>query len=243
MPRGARSCFRNRNPEIVSGHAHATQRDAAGRERVDPRIVAAMKKRIRLAATSLTLTSLLLTLSACAHTEPKVGPPERALSKNDPRAQLSVGYSLLYQEANGIPKLDWLLMFKEKTSEMAVMTHDLVDYYKQLAERMQTLSTQYPAMRIDIDPMSKIEADARKALGTDQARDMAPVVGKSGIDFEREALLMFYDALNEQRHLVGVMIEQETSPNLKKFLESTKSELEERHEKVGALLNRRYFTH
>ncbi len=182
-------------------------------------------------------------LTACAHNQPKVGPPERSLSKNDPRAQLSVGYSLLYQEANGIPKLDWLLMFKEKTSEMANMTHELVDYYKRLAEHLQTLATQYPAMRIDIDPMSKIEADARKAIGIDQARDMAPVVGKSGIDFERETLLMFYDALNEQRHLVGVMIDEETSPNLKKFLESTQAELDERHEKVGALLNRRYFTH
>ena len=191
----------------------------------------------------LAATTLLLMLTSCAHTESKVAPPERKLSTKDPRAQLSIGYSLLYQEANGIPKLDWLLMFKEKTSEMARMTHDLVDYYKQLAARMLTLSKQYPAMRVDIDPMSKIEADARKAIGTDQAKDMAPVVGKSGIDFERETLLMFYDALNEQRHLVGVMIEQESSPNLKKFLETTKVELEERHEKVGALLSRRYFTH
>jgi hypothetical protein len=31
------------------------------------------------------------------------------------------------------------------------------------------------------------------------------LVGKTGVKFEREALLMFYNTLNEQRHLTGVM--------------------------------------
>jgi hypothetical protein len=72
---------------------------------------------------------------------------------------------------------------------------------------------------------------------------MAPLVGKTGREFERETLLMFHNALNEQRHLAAVMVGRETSPNLKKFLESTRAQLDERYTKVGALLNRRYFTH
>jgi hypothetical protein len=35
------------------------------------------------------------------------------------------------------------------------------------------------------------------------------VVGKSGVDFEGEPLVPFRDALNEQLHLVGVMISRE----------------------------------
>ena len=53
---------------------------------------------------------------------------------------------------------------------------------------------------------------------------------------------MFYNTLNEQRHLTGVMIGLETDPGLKKFLETTKAQLEERYAKVGALLDLRYFT-
>jgi hypothetical protein len=98
-------------------------------------------------------------------------------------------------------------------------------------------------MRIDVAAMSEIEAEERKAIGTDLAKDFAPLVGKTGVDFEREALLMFYDSLNEQRHLTGVMVGLETDPGLKKFLETTKAQLDERYAKVGALLNRRYFTH
>ena len=108
---------------------------------------------------------------------------------------------------------------------------------------MQRLSKQFPAMRIDVTAMSEIEGDERKAIGADLAKDFAPLIGKTGVEFEREALLMFYNTLNEQRHLTGVMVGLETDPALKKFLETTKAQLEARYAKVGALLNRRYFTH
>jgi hypothetical protein len=176
---------------------------------------------------------------ACSHLTAASKP---ATDRNASRAQLSIGYSLLYQEADGIPKLKWLLMFKDKPEEMARLTNDLIGYYQQLAETMQRLSKQYPAMRIDVSPMSEIESEERKAIGTDMAKDLAPVIGKTGIEFEREALLMFYNALNEQRHLVGVMVGLEPDPGLKQFLESTKAQLDARYAKVGALLHRRYFT-
>jgi hypothetical protein len=183
--------------------------------------------------------ALLLTLAACSHLGDTRKPTP---DKSPPRAQLSIGYSLLYQEADGIPKLKWILMFKDKPEEMGRLTNDLISYYRQLADSMQRLSRQYPAMRIDVVAMSEIEGEERKAIGADLAKDFAPLVGKTGIAFEREALLMFYNTLNEQRHLTGVMLGLETDPGLRKFLETTKAQLEERYAKVGVLLNRRYFT-
>jgi hypothetical protein len=184
-------------------------------------------------------TALLLTLAACSQLSDTRKPPP---DKNAPRAQLSIGYSLLYQEADGIPKLKWIFMFKDKPEEMGQLTNDLVSYYQQLADTMRRLSKQYPAMRIDVAAMSEIEGDERKAIGTDLAKDLAPLTGKAGVEFEREALLMFYNALNEQRHLTGVMVGLETDAALRKFLQTTKAQLDERYAKVGALLNRRYFT-
>ena len=186
------------------------------------------------------VTTTFLALAACTQLH---ATREAAPGKTDPRAQLSIGYSLLYQEADGIPKLEWILRFKEKSSEMAQLTNELVTYYRQLADTMRKLSKQYPAMRIDVEAMSQIESEARKAIGSDKAKDLAPLVGKAGIEFEREALLMFYDALNEQRHLVAIMVGLESSPALKEFLESTQAQLDQRYTKVGALLNRRYFVH
>ena len=194
----------------------------------------------RSALTRFVTTTLLLTLAACSQSSDAVRPTP---GKNAPRAQLSIGYSLLYQEADGIPKLKWILMFKDKPEEMGRLTNDLIGYYQQLADTLQRLSRQYPAMRLDATTISEIEGEERKAIGADLAKDFAPLVGKSGIEFEREALLMFYDSLNEQRHLVGVMIGLETDPGLRNFLETTKAQLDARYAKVGALLNRRYFTH
>jgi hypothetical protein len=185
-------------------------------------------------------TALLLTLAACSQLSDTRKPPPDG---NAPRAQLSIGYSLLYQEADGIPKLKWILMFKDKPEEMGRLTNDLVSYYQQLADTMQRLSKQYPAMRIDVTAMSEIEGDERKAIGADLAKDFAPIIGRTGVDFEREALLMFYNSLNEQRHLTGVMVGLETDAALRKFLETTQAQLEARYAKVGALLSRRYFTH
>lgn len=194
----------------------------------------------RIAILRAFATALLLTaVAACSHVSGNTKPTP---DKKAPRAQLSIGYSLLYQEADGIPKLKWILMFKDKTEEMARVTNDLVSYYQQLADTMRRLSKQYPGMRIDVTPMSEIEGDTRKAIGEDLAKDLAPVIGKTGVKFEREALLTFHDSLNEQRHLVGVMLGLETDPGLRKFLETTKSQLDEHYAKVGALLNRRYFT-
>ena len=185
-------------------------------------------------------TALLLTLAACSHLSHAAIPTP---NKNASRAQLSIGYSLLYQEADGIPKLKWLFMFKDKPEEMGRMSGDLVSYYQELAGTLERLSKQYPALRIDVAPMSEIEGQERKAMGLDLAKDFAPVIGKTGVEFEREALLMFYNALDEQRHLTGVMVELETVPALRKFLETTKAQLDARYAKVGSLLSRRYFTH
>jgi hypothetical protein len=41
---------------------------------------------------------------------------------------------------------------------------------------------------------------------------------------------------------IAGMVELETDPALRKFLGTTKAQLDARHAKVGALLNRRYFT-
>jgi len=187
----------------------------------------------------LAVMGLLLALGACSHFTHS----EKAEPGKGARDQLAIGYSLLYQEADGIPKLKWLIRFKDKSDDLSRVTDELVSYYQQLAQTLEKLSRQFPAVRINVKPMSDIEADTRKAIGTDLAKDIAPVIGKSGTEFEREALLTFYNSLNEQRHLVRVMLEREQVPALRDFLETTRYELDSRYDKVGKLLNHSYFTH
>lgn len=195
---------------------------------------------IRSTLINVASAAMLTALVACGHLTVAQKP---ATHQSTSREQLSVGYSLLYQEADGIPKLKWILMFKEKPGNMGQLTDELISYYQRLAETMRRLSKDYPGMRIDLSPISAIESEERKSIGEDLAKDFAPLVGKTGIDFEREALLMFYNSLNEQRHLTRVMAVAETDPGLRRFLETTEAQLDERYAKVGSLLAQRYFTH
>jgi hypothetical protein len=126
---------------------------------------------------------------------------------------------------------------------MGAVTRELIGYYQQLAERMEKLSKEISAMRINAEPLPEIVAAARKSIGEDLARDIAPLVGRKGADFERETLLMFLNALDEQRHLVRVMRERETEPALRKFLQTTQAQLDEHYRKVGSLLDKHYFKH
>jgi hypothetical protein len=108
---------------------------------------------------------------------------------------------------------------------------------KELTSRMRKLSIRYPAMHLDATTTSEIES------GTDEAEDFSPIVREPAVDFEREALLMFYTGLNVQRHLVGIMLDGKTEPAPKRFLESIKAALDECHERIGSSLSRRYFSH
>lgn len=182
------------------------------------------------------LFAALLLLAACS--KPAADQPA---APGKVRAELNVGYSLLYQQADGIPKMKWILMFKDKREALDQTTSGLMDYYEELAKTMEDLARRYPAVRLDAVTMPELMADTRKAIGKDLAADFAPLVGNTGLEFERELLLMFYNALDEQRHMVGVMIESEPDKGLLDFLQKTKAQLDNRRSKVSELLDRRYF--
>lgn len=193
------------------------------------------RRRSTLAIAALVVIALLLGCGKPAETKPAAAEPGKV------RTELNVGYSLLYQQADGIPKMKWILMFKDKRDELDKTTSGLMDYYQQLAKSMEKVAAQNPALRLDAVTMPELLVDTRKAIGVDMAKDFAPLVGNTGLAFERELLLMFYNALDEQRHLVGVMIQREPEPGLKSFLEKTKTQLEGKRSKLEELLNHRYF--
>lgn len=157
------------------------------------------------------------------------------------RAELNVGYSLLYQQADGIPKMKWILMFKRKPDDLDATTDEMLAYYQQLADTLEAVAARNPALRLDAKTMPDLLADTRKAIGVDMAKDFAPLVGDTGLKFGRELLLMFCNALDEQRHLVGVMIELEPEPALQDFLAKTRTQLEARRNALQVQLNRHYF--
>jgi hypothetical protein len=118
---------------ITSPRAHLWER-CAGRSRSpwlrnqeQPIHIEALYVPQRSTLIRFVATGLLLTLAARSQSSNTRKPTP---DKNAPRAQVSIGHSLLYQETDGIPKLKWIFMFKEKPEEMGRLTNDLVSYYQ-----------------------------------------------------------------------------------------------------------------
>ena len=68
-----------------------------------------------------------------------------------------------------------------------------------------------------------------------------PVVGRTGDDFERTLLLSLSAALNQQRHLVRVLGDDEPVDAVSQWLEDSRSSLDALYQRFEALLESRYF--
>lgn len=159
------------------------------------------------------------------------------------RQRLNPGYSLLYQEAQGLHKARWLLMFKDKTPALANLVGDTLGYYGDLANTLEDLPKAHRGMRIDLNPMPEIEGRAREAQGEAQFGKLRPIVGEAGLPFERDLLLLLRDALGEQKYLVAEMRKDEPDAALQTFLDETHRRLDALYERSDQLLQQRYFVH
>lgn len=89
--------------------------------------------------------------------------------------------------------------------------------------------------------MPEIEKRKRTAIAKDRAAYFAPVVGHGGREYERTVLIGYVNGLNHERHLCQVMAEEESDPNLKKFLLATQKRYDELYDRVAKLLDKEYF--
>jgi hypothetical protein len=102
---------------------------------------------------------------------------------------------------------------------------------------MKRISQRYPEIRIDIPRTFGMESDEYEGRGAD------PLKNRVRAPSPKQELLVLYETLDEQRHLADAMIGLETNPELKRFLETMKRQLDAGYVTVGGLLKRRHLTH
>ena len=160
-----------------------------------------------------------------------------------PRAELNLGYSLLYEQVDGLAKLKWIVWLKHDTETFERVVKPITGYYANLAEQLEDLPKLYPAVRIDLKAMPEFLGKARENMVDARIKEITPIVGEKGTPYERTVLLMLMYALEEQHHLAGAMVERETEPRLAKFLGELQRDLGGHLRQVNALLERKYFVH
>jgi hypothetical protein len=167
---------------------------------------------------------------------------ESAAAVNADRQILNEGYSMLYADATSLDRSELILYAKAESDAVEVVVRDVAGFGAELKGQLERIARDYPAVRIDLEPLPVMEQRKRRALGLDRARYFAPLFGHGGREYERTVLIGFSNGINHERHLCQVMAETEPDPNLKRFLLETEQAYGVLYERTMALLELEYFS-
>ena len=188
------------------------------------------------------LIRVLASLLVLAVLAPACTPGDTDASRSSAqRLMLNQGYSMLYKDASRIAFAKLVLYIKVETDAVNKIVTAISDYNGELEQNLERIAKDYPAVRIDLDPLPEMEKRKRSDVNRERALSFAPVVGRTGGDFERTLLLSMSAILSQESHLCSVMAEEEPDPGLKKFLLDSKQRFDGLYDRVVALLNRDYF--
>ncbi|MEO7854025.1 MAG: hypothetical protein ABIR94_17495 [Rubrivivax sp.] len=154
---------------------------------------------------------------------------------------LNEGYSLLYQAVSGLRFSDDLLLVKRESDRVEKVIGGVAALSDKLKADLERIAKNYPAVRIDLEPLPEMEQRKRSAVTKDRLKSYAQLVGLKGEAFERTLLLSTSGALNQTRTLCQVLAELEPQPELKRFLLDAAKSFDDRYEDVVVLLNQVYF--
>lgn len=156
---------------------------------------------------------------------------------------LNDGYSMLYAGSAGLQHADKAFLIKFESDATQRVVSNTAGYMGTLAADLEQLVRDYPSLRIDLQPLPAIEQKKQAAANTARIKSFAPVVGRTGADFERTLLLTLAGGINQLRHLARVMAEAERSDARRQFLNDAEDRMDGLYAEMQQLLNARYYTH
>jgi len=158
------------------------------------------------------------------------------------RLMLNQGYSMLYKDMSRVELTRLILYIKVESEAVNTLVTAISEYSDALGQDLERIARDYPAVRIDLDPLPEMEKRKRADVCRQRALHLAPVIGRKGRSYERTLLLSLSAVLSQESHLCKVMAEEEPDPGLKRFLLQSEQRFEDLYGRVVALLDHEYFT-
>lgn len=155
--------------------------------------------------------------------------------------RLNDGYSLLYGDVSGLANADKIFLVKFENDATQKVVTETADTMGKLTGQLERVARDYPSIRLDLKPLPEIERETQAAAATARIKSFAPVVGRSGADFERTLLLTLSGGLNQLRHLARVMAEAERSDERSALLRGAENRLDALYAEIEHVLEDHYF--
>lgn len=168
---------------------------------------------------------------------------EKRQEQHMTRQELNEGYSLLYMAADSLSGTNKALYVKVESDRVQKVVVSASDFAGELKSDLERVAKDYPAVKINLDPLPVIEKRKRSSLSSEMVKSLAPVAGKTGAAFERKLLLSSAGVLVQLQFQCEVMAEQEPVDSLRKFLTDSGQRFRELYEAEVKLLNEVYFKH
>lgn len=187
---------------------------------------------------------LTLLLVAVAHASDEDRKPCLSAQPDEAARQrliLNEGYSILRHDARTIAALRWLIFIKVESDPYEKLVTDAAEFGRELEDDLDRVAKDYPAVRIDLDPLPTMERRKRLATGVDKFFDIFPFTGRTGAAYERTVLISLSNGLNQERHLAHELAKEEPDAGLKRLMAETETKMNRLHEQAEDLLERRYY--
>jgi uncharacterized transporter YbjL len=162
-------------------------------------------------------------------------------SSHDQNRELSNGYAQLYRISSGLKHLDKILYVKVESDKIESVVKAVANYADELSEQLEKLQEDYPSLNIKDTGLPEMDLKRRKAIIMDRLEDMAPIVGKTGKEYELTLLISVMGPINSMRFLAEVLTEEEKNQHRAVFAARTKDRLDGLFHRILALLEKDYF--
>lgn len=167
--------------------------------------------------------------------------PGEANGESELAGELEHGYALLYELVSSLRHANKLFLVKFEPDDVQAFTDDMSSIMSDIREKLETLAETGSGMDLEDPGTPRFEHETRKAMGRARIESFAPIVGKTGTDFERTLLLTQSGGLNQMRYLTEVLAEAETDADRQRFLSEASQKFDALYRRVTQLLNEQYF--
>lgn len=154
---------------------------------------------------------------------------------------LSQGYAQLHQMAGGLSHLNKVNYVKVESDTIEAMNESIASTAGWLKDQLEELAERYPSLDISDTGLPEIEKKKRRAIRWDRFADLAPIVGRTGKDYERTLLVTEIGLLNSVRFLLEVIAEEEKNEQRKALLTKARARFDDLFNRAVKLLEKHYF--
>jgi hypothetical protein len=186
-----------------------------------------------LSGLSIALATICV-LSGCATVEPPA--KERAPTRVN-FAELSEGYSLLYDLMSKEKQSSLLSIIKKESPELKSLLEKISETSKATATELDTLAKTQPLLNLKVTHLPRMEQAARDSIDKETSKE---ILHSSGVELEFNMVSSQLAAMNYAAHLARSLAVVETIPARKAFLQRTDRKFSELHSQVHKMLFTRY---